>query len=96
MYPPPRTKELANTYIREAAIWEIAIPLVLNLRDLAGRLVVEDLDLAVDDLLLADHLDDVASLQIHADGVTAVGDFVTEALDLLEGGLESILRRGKH
>lgn len=91
MQPPPRARELAEAYRREAAVRQLAVPLVLHLGDLPRRLVVEDQDLAVDDLFLADALDDVAVLQVHADGVSAVGDFVVETLDFGEGGLEAVL-----
>ena len=90
MQPPPRVRKLIDTHILEGAIRELAVPLVLDLCDLTRRLVVEDIDLAVDGLLLADALDDVAGTQVHGDWVAAGCDFVVEALDFREGGLEAI------
>ena len=46
VHPPPRTEKLINTYVGESAVWKISIPLVLNLGDLAGRLIEIDLDFA--------------------------------------------------
>ena len=87
MYPPPRTKQLLYTHILERAIRQLTIPLVLHLCDLACRLVVEDQNLAVDDLLFADTLDDVAGLEVHADGVATISNFVVKTLNFGEGGL---------
>ena len=81
MQPPPGIDKLINTHILKGAIGELAIPLILNLCDLARRLVVEDVDLAVDGLLFANAFYDVASTQVHSDWVTAGSDFVMEALD---------------
>ena len=50
MQPPPGIDKLIDTHILKGAIRELAIPLVLNLCDLSRRLVVEDVDLAVDGL----------------------------------------------
>ena len=91
MYPPPGTKQLLDTHILERAVRELTVPLVLYLCDLASRLVVEDQDLAIDDLLLAETLDNVAGLEVHTDGVAAISDFVMETLNLGEGRLQSIL-----
>lgn len=60
MQPPPGVCKLIDTYIHEGAIRELAIPLVLDLCDLACILVVKDVDLAVNGLLFADALYDVA------------------------------------
>ena len=78
---------MANAYICKSAIWQIAIPFVLNLSDLASRFVVENVDFAVDNLFLANHLDNITGFQVHADGVAAIGDFVAKPLNLLEGCL---------
>lgn len=92
MHPPPRRQQLSNrTYIREGTIWQLPIPLVLDLGDLASGFVVEDVDLAADGLLFVDALHDVAGLQVHTDWVAAVGDFVVETFNLGEGGLKSVL-----
>ena len=91
VHPPPETEQLAETYIRERAVGQIAVPLVLHLGDFARRLVVEDVDLAGDGLLFADALDDVAGLEIQADGVASIGDFVTQPLDFFEGRLQAVL-----
>lgn len=90
MQPPPGVCKLIDTYIHEGAIRKLAIPLVLDLCDLACILVVKDVDLAVDGLLFADPLYDVAGTQVHSDGVAAGGDFVVEALDFRKGSLEAI------
>lgn len=34
MHPPPRTEQLAKTYIDKTAIGQLAVPLILDLRDL--------------------------------------------------------------
>jgi len=44
-------------------------------------------------LFLADDLGHVAGFEVHLDGVAGAGDFVVEALDLFEGGLEAVLWR---
>lgn len=85
MDPPPGTEQLLNTYILDGAIWKFAIPLILNLGDLSGVLVVEDIDSAGDGLLLIDALGNVPSLQIHANRIASTDDFVMKTLDLGEG-----------
>lgn len=94
MQPPRETRQLRQTHIGKAAIGQIAVPLVLHLGDLAGGLVVEDVDLAGDGLFLADAFDDVAGLEVEADGVAGGGDLVVETLDFGEGGLETVLVGG--
>lgn len=91
MDPPPGTEQLLDTYIFEGAIWELAIPLVLNLGDLSGVLVVEDVDSAGDGLLLGDTLGNIASLQVHANRIASTDDFVVKTLDLGKGCLKTIL-----
>ena len=90
MQPPPRVCKLIDTYILERAIREFAIPLILNLCDLARRFVVEDVDLAVDSLLFADALYDVAGTQVHTNWVATGCDFVVETLNFRKGSLEAI------
>lgn len=89
MYPPPGAYKLIDTHILERAIREFAIPFVLDFFDLV-RLVMEDIDLAINNLLFADALYDIASTQVHTDWVAAGSDFVMEALDFREGSLEAI------
>lgn len=91
MHPPPGAQELSDAYRRKAAIRQFTAPFILHLGDFARRLVVEDQDFAVDDLFLPDALDDVAGLEIHADRVSAVGDFVVETLDFGKGLLQAVL-----
>ena len=69
MDPPPWIEQLVDTHICESAVRELAIPLVLNLRDLPAGFIIEDVDLAVDGLFFTDALDDIASSQIQADGI---------------------------
>ena len=90
MQPPPGIDELIDTHILNGAVRELAVPLILNLCDLARRLVVEDVDLAVDGLLFANAFYDVAGTQVHRNWVTAGSDFVMQALDFRESGLEAI------
>lgn len=90
MQPPPRAYEVIDTHILEGAVRELAVPLVLDLCDLSRRLVVEDVDLAVDGLLFSNTLHDVARTQVYGDWVAAGGDFVVEALDFGKGGLQAI------
>lgn len=71
-------------------VGQLAAPLVLDLFNLALR-VGEDLDHALDGLLGAETFDDVAGLEVHADGVARVGDLVVQALNLLEGRLQAVL-----
>lgn len=85
--PPWRHQLLERTHICERTIGQLPIPFILDFGDLARGLVVEDVDLAADSLLLVDAFYDVAGLEVHADRVAAVGDFVVEALDLGEGAL---------
>ena len=91
MYPPPQTEKLLNTHILETAIRQLSVPLILNLCNLPGCLVIEDVDFAVDGLFLADSFCNVAGLEVHLDGVAGTGNFVVEALDFFEGGLETVL-----
>ena len=91
VYPPPGTEQLLDTHILERAVWELTIPLVLHFRDLASRLVVENQDLAIDDLLFAEALDNVAGLEVHTNGVAAISDFVVETFDFRKGGLQPVL-----
>lgn len=76
MDPPPGIEQLLNTYVLERTVWQLATPLVLNLRDLAGVLVVEDVNPTLDRLLLFDALRHVAGLQVHTDWITSTDDFV--------------------
>ena len=88
--PPPGIDKLIDTHILKGAIRELAIPLILNLCDFARRLVIENVDLAIDGLLFANAFYDVAGTQVHCDWVTAGSDFVMQALDFRESGLEAI------
>ena len=90
MQPPPGIDKLIDTHILKGAIRELAIPLILNLCDFARRLVVENVDLAVDGLLFANAFYDVAGTQVQPYWVTAGSDFVMQALDFRESGLEAI------
>ena len=90
MQPPPGIDELIDTHILKGAIRELAIPLILNLCDLARRLVVENVDLAVDGLLFANAFYDIAGTQVHSNWVTAGSDFMMQALDFRKSGLEAI------
>ena len=89
-HPPAQREQTIETYVAERTIRQLAVPLVLQPGDLARGLVVEDLDLAVDGLLLLDALDHVPGAEIHGDGVPGRGDFVVEALDLAEDGFETV------
>ena len=90
MQPPPGINELIDTHISKGAIRELAIPLILNLCDLARRLVVENVNLAVDGLLFANAFYNIAGTQVHCNWVTAGSDFVMQALDFRKSGLEAI------
>lgn len=90
MHPPPGIDKLIDTHILDRAIRELAVPLVLNLCDLARHLVVEDVDLAVDGLFFANALHDVAGAQVHRNWITAGSYFMVETLDFRESGLEAI------
>lgn len=81
--------EPSVTYIGDAGVRQLAVPLVLDALDLAA--VREDVDLAVDRRLLADALDFVARGEVHRDGVAGRGHVVRFALDLGEGGLQAVL-----
>lgn len=91
MHPPPRTQNLLETYILKRTVRQLAVPLVLHLRDLARRFIVVDEDLAVDDLLFIDTLDDVAHAHVDADGVPSVRHFMVQSFDGGEGRLETVL-----
>ena len=90
MQPPPGIDKLINTHILKGAIRELAIPLVFNLCDLASRFVIEDVDLAVNGLFLANAFYNVACTQVHPNWVTTGSHFVVEALNFGEGGLEAV------
>lgn len=77
------------TYIADAGVRQLAVPLVLDALDLA--VLDEDVDLAVDGGLLADALDLVECAEVQCDGVAAGSDGVRLALDLGEGGLKAVL-----
>lgn len=91
MHPPPRTQNPLETYILKRTVRQLAVPLVLHLRDLARRFIVVDEDLAVDDLLFVDTLDDVARAHVEADGVPSVRHFMVQPFDGGEGRLETVL-----
>ena len=76
MQPPPRAEQLSQTYVLESAVWQLAIPLIFNLRDLTRSCVVEDIHLTGDSLLHMDAFDDISCFQIHADRITARSHFV--------------------
>ena len=86
MKPPPRTKQLRETYIGECTIGQLSIPLILDLFNLSCT-VDEDVDDRRDGLLLADTLDNVACLEVKNDWVACILDFVMETLDFAKGGL---------
>ena len=88
--PPPRIGKLIDTHILQRAIRELAIPLVLDLRDLTRRLVIENIDFAVNGLFFANTLHDVAGTQVHRYWVTTGSYFVVEALDFRKGSLEAV------
>lgn len=91
MHPPERIDQLRHrTYVSDAALGKLAIPLVLDFFDLSFAVCV-DVDDGVDGLLFADSFDDVAGLEVHGDGISVGGDFVVETLDFGEGGLEAVL-----
>ena len=84
MQPPPRTKELPQTYILEGAVWKLSVPLVLQLCDLPGRLIVVDQDFASNSLLLTNAFHNVTGLQVHSNWITPIGHFMRQTLDLGE------------
>lgn len=88
--PPPWTEQLVHTYIRERAIRKLAIPLIFDLGNFAGSFIIKDIDLAIYSLLLTDAFDNVASTEVHADGVSRRGDFVVKTLNLGESGLQTV------
>jgi hypothetical protein len=65
--PPKRIEQLEITYVCNGTIGKLAVPLVLDLCDLAT--LVEDVYDRRDGLLHANALDLVASLHVEADGV---------------------------
>ena len=89
--PKPRVDGVCPgfAYICDAGIGQLAVPFVLDARDLAA--LVEDVDLAGDGRLLADALDLVHGRHVHLDRVAGRGDVVGFALDGGEGGLEAVL-----
>lgn len=76
-------------YICDARVGQLAVPLVLDARDLA--VLDEDVDLAVDGGLFADALDLVECAHVKLDRVAGGGYAVGLALDLGEGGLKAVL-----
>ena len=90
MHPPPGIKHSIGTHILNRTIRQFPIPLILHLRDLPRRIIIKDINFAVNSLLLIDALYDITGPQIHGDGVSAGSDFVMETLDLGEGGLQTV------
>lgn len=84
---PPRIEQLLSTYVLERTIRQLATPLVLNLRNLARILVIEDVDAALDHLFFRNAFGDVASLEVHTDWVTGTDDFMVESLNFGKGSL---------
>lgn len=91
MKPPERTKQLRETHLRNGTLRQLSIPLVLDLCDLAIGASV-DVDNTLDDLLLADTFDHVASLEVHGDGVSRARHLVVQTLNFGEGGLKTVLQ----
>lgn len=91
MHPPPRAQKLRQTYILKRTVRQVAVPLVLHVRDLSRGFVVVDEDFAVDDLFFVDAFNDVARAQVEADGVPSISDFVVQSFDRGEGCLETVL-----
>ena len=60
------------TYIADAGVRQLAVPLVLDAFDLA--VLDEDVDLAVDGCLLANALDLVECAEVQLNGIAAGGD----------------------
>ena len=77
------------TYVADGRVGKLAVPLVLDQSDLA--ILDMDVDLAVDQLLLTDALDLVEVAEVEGDGVAGARHQVGLALDLGEGGLETVL-----
>jgi len=65
--PPQRVQKLDMTYVCDGTLGELAVPLVLDLCDLAA--LVEDVHDRRDGLFHANALDLVAGLHVQADGV---------------------------
>jgi hypothetical protein len=61
IYSSSETKYLIDTYILYETFRKLVVQFVFDLDDFANNLVVEDVDLAVDNLLFADSLHDVTS-----------------------------------
>jgi hypothetical protein len=78
-----------KTYIRNTALRQFPIPLVLDLSNLVASRVDEDF--GVDSSLFAQTLNLVHGSHIHFDWVARGGDFMVLALDGGESGLETVL-----
>jgi len=61
IYSSSETKYLIDTYILYGTFRKLVVQFVFDLDDFANNLVVEDVDLAVNNLLFADSLHDVTS-----------------------------------
>ena len=64
MKPPKGIEDSAHTHILDRAVWKISIPLILDLLDFAGCLIVEDKNLTGDSLLLANSFDLITGLHV--------------------------------
>jgi len=69
---------------------QLPIPLILHLRNLPRRTIIKDINFTINSLLLINPLYNIASPQIHGDGVAAGSDFVVQSLDLGECGLQTV------
>lgn len=83
---------MCYTDLGESTLWELSIPLVCHLFDLALRVVLDGDD-RVDGLLRTSALDLVPRGEVHLDGVAAASDLVAEALNLAECALEAVLKQ---
>lgn len=81
------------TYLADRPARQLAVPLVLDLVNLAIASHVDE-DGAVDGLVVSEPLDGVLVAQLHLDGVLGRRDFVGQDLDRVEDGGKAVpLRR---
>jgi hypothetical protein len=83
----------SQTYIRNGAVGQLSIPLILDLLNLALRIQM-DSNQTLDSLLLSNPLDNIPRLEVHQNRVPSVLDAVVQALDLAKRSLQPVPLRG--
>jgi hypothetical protein len=82
-----------QTYIRNGAIRQLSIPLILYLLNLALRIQM-DSNHTLNSLLFSNPLDNISRLEVHQNRVSGILDAVVQALNLAKRSLQPVPLRG--